>query len=480
MKPPAVGTPLPKKWQAPLLRDGVPNSASRPDGSGLVSLVQPDSPAYAAGLRAGDTLLSINGHALRDVIDYHFYGAEEDLEITFKRGGKKATVNIERPYGEDLGLEFSALTFDGIRLCENQCGFCFVQQMPKGLRKSLYIRDDDYRYSFLMGNFVTLTNLDKGDWARLKEQRLSPLYVSVHATDRELRSQILGTGSAPDILEQIQRLGRAGIEVHTQIVLLPGVNDGLTLQRTVHDLAALHPTVASIAMVPIGLTRYHSCGLRSLTPQEAKDVLAFTRSVRPRFRHSTGVGLLYPSDELYLLAGQRLPSARSYDGYPQLANGVGLVRQLLEDWGRAKRRDCLGHRDQRAAWHHAMVTLVCGTLIAPTLQALSAELAEMVGTKVQVVPVANQFFGPTVTVSGLLLAQDVIAAVQGMDLGQVLVLPRAMFDDAGNVTLDDYSLADIERKLGVPVTLAETLSEVIEALGSLGCRTWRPSRPDGT
>jgi putative radical SAM enzyme (TIGR03279 family) len=418
--------------------------------------VRPGSPAEAAGLRAGDTILSINGHALRDVIDYRFYGADEELEILAKRDtGEPLGLRIERDYDQDLGLEFTTPTFDGIRRCNNHCDFCFIQQMPPGLRKSLYVKDDDYRYSFLFGNFITLTNLDEEDWARIAEQRLSPLYVSVHATEPQLRARILGVPATVDILTQIQRLGSMGIEVHTQIVVTPGLNDGESLEQTVHDLAALHRTVASIALVPVGITRYHSCGLRPLTPQEARAIVMRVEPLHRMYRRWWEVGLVYCSDEFYLMAGLRLPSARAYDGFPQLANGVGLTRQMLEDWRQAKRRGW------QSRWAYDKVTLVCGTLIAPTMRPLASDLAELARATVNVVSVPNRFFGPTVTVSGLLVAEDVVNALQGKDLGEWVVLPRAMFDAAGEVTLDDYRERDIEEHLGVRVTVADRLSEIL-------------------
>lgn len=431
---------------------------------GQIARVEPGSLAEAAGLAAGDTILSINGHVLRDVLDYRFYSAEEELHIVVKHPPDQVrTLRIERGYDRDLGVEFSAPTFDGIRRCRNQCDFCFVRQMPPGLRPSLYIRDDDYRYSFLFGNFITLTNLEEEDWARLGEQRLSPLYVSVHATDPALRARILGVSAAPDIVSQIQRLGSLGIEVHAQVVIIPGLNDGPALGQTVADLAQC-PAVSSIGLVPVGITRYHTCGLRTVTADEAKRIVAWATELQREFRRQRGVALLYTSDEFYLLAHQPVPAARSYDGFPQLANGIGLTRRLLDDWTRARKRV------EFASWHYRKVTLVCGTLIAPIMETLAAELVALHeatipepggSIEINVVAVPNQFFGPTVTVSGLLLAEDVIRALRTKDLGDLVLLPRAMFDAEGQRTLDDQTEADIERQLRTPVAAADTLSQVL-------------------
>ena len=427
----------------------------RPAG-GQVAHVRSGSIADSAGIRAGDRLLSINGHTLRDVIDFRFFGADETLRLVLERStGRSQTLHLSRDYGEDLGIEFSSPTFDGIRRCRNHCDFCFVHQLPPGLRPSLYVKDDDYRYSFLFGNFITLTNLQEEDWQRLAEQRLSPLYISVHATDCKLRARILGVPAVPDVLDQIQRLGNLGIVVHTQIVVTHGLNDGPSLDQTVRDLAALHPTVSSIALVPVGITRYHACGLRTLTAQEAKQIVTRFEPLRQNRQRRTGVGLVYCSDEFYLMANMPVPPTVAYDGFPQLANGVGLTRELLNDWEQTVRQ---GRRD---LWPHHKTTLVCGTLIAPTMQKLVSELGHQIGTAARVVPVPNRFFGPTVTVSGLLMAEDVLDALRGRDLGELVVLPRTMFDAAGKVTLDDLQLTDIKDQLDVRVTMADRLSEIL-------------------
>ncbi len=422
---------------------------------GTVSTVQPGSIAEELGIQPGDQVVSINGHVLRDTIDYRFYAAEERLKIVTLRAGKERVYEVRRDYKRDLGLEFTAPTFDGIRRCQCRCSFCFVQQMPPGLRRTLYIRDDDYRYSFLFGNFVTLTNLTREDWIRLEEQHLSPLYVSVHATDVALRRQILGNPTAPDIMAQLRGLGNLGTAVHTQIVLVPGLNDEAALTKSVSDLASLYPVVQSIAIVPIGLTRYHRHGLRSLTPVEAGDLIHRMQPRQARYRRRRRVNLVYLSDEIYLLAGQPIPPAEAYDDFPQLENGVGLTRQLLDEW------EGMRETAQTIRPGYRRATLVCGTLIAPLLQTIASQLGDLVGVHFEVVPVSNRFFGFSITVSGLLVGEDVVSALRRRDLGDLVVLPRAMFDAAGERTLDDWTLADISRELGVRAATAGTLEELL-------------------
>ena len=432
---------------------------------GVIAAVEPGSLAERIGLAPDDQLVAINGHRLRDIIDVQFYSAEETLELLVVRRGEERLIEAERSYDESLGLSFTNPTFDvDVRRCANNCEFCFVRQNARGMRRSLYIKDDDYRYSFLFGNFVTLTNLTDDDWTRLEEQRLSPLYVSVHATDLELRRRFLARRAAPDVMVQLRWLAELGIEVHTQVVLVPGLNDGEHFVQTVTELTTLYQRpVASVSVVPIGLTKYHRGQCRPYTADESRAVLGQVEPWRQENRERWGSTFVYPSDEWYLVAERDVPSAGEYDGFPQVANGVGMVRQLIDEW------EMLGAQLPPLAVTEA--TLVCGTLIAPVMARIVDELNIGSGVRVRLVPVVNQFFGPMTTVSGLLTGQDVLAELGGSDLGELLLLPRSMFTGqygAGStlpgMTLDDLSLDDLSAQLGVPVKMAGTLTEAIAAL----------------
>jgi putative radical SAM enzyme (TIGR03279 family) len=327
--------------------------------------------------------------------------------------------------------------------------------MPRGLRPSLYVRDDDYRLSFLTGSFVTLTNLTEADWERIETQGLSPLYVSVHATDPATRARLLGKATIPDIRQQLERLADLGVEVHTQVVLVPGVNDGRILEQTVADLSALYPSVASVSLVPVGLTRFQRAPIRRHTAGEAKALLVQVAPWRDKFRREFGVNFVYPSDEFCLLAEAGVPRASEYDGFPQIENGVGLVRAFLDDWARVRRRLAGGEASvpQRMTW-------VTGVLFAPVLQKVAEWLRRERALNVDVVPVPNRFFGETVTVAGLLTAEDVVAALQGRELADWVILPRAMLDHEGALTLDDRSPDWLEQTLGARVAFADGMSDL--------------------
>jgi putative radical SAM enzyme (TIGR03279 family) len=412
--------------------------------AGLIAAIAPGSLAKRLDLRPGDELLSINGHALRDVIDVRFYSAEEHLTLEVRRSGDVFSPEAQRRCEEPLGLDFAEFTFDGIRRCNNHCEFCFVTQMPPGLRPSLYVKDDDYRLSFLSGSYVTLTNLGESDWARIEEQHLSPLYVSVHATDPGLRRKLLRNPTASDVLPQLRRLADLGIEVHTQIVVLPGLNDGSYLDQSIGALVELYPAVRSASVVPVGLTRFHRGNCRVHTEAERWAVFEQVTGWQVQLRDRLGVNFVYLSDEWYLRLGEEAPPLGAYDGLDLTENGVGLVSSF--EIANSKSRSAI--RDIESA------TMVTGTLFAPVLQQVAAHLSG-----VRVVSVVNDFFGDTVTVAGLLTGQDVIAQLREQELGDVVLLPPAMFGGPEGQSLDELRPQEVGEALGREVAVGEVTSD---------------------
>lgn len=426
---------------------------------GRIAQVDRQGLGYRAGMRSGDCLLAINGRSVRDVIDVQFLAADDSVEFTYARGDRIKRRRVSREFDDGLGIEFDDPLFDGIRECDNHCPFCFVRQLPDGLRRSLYVQDDDYRLSFLHGSFVTLTNLTPGDWTRLAEQRLSPLYVSVHATQPEIRERVLGRRGAEPVLSQLRRLIELGIVVHTQVVVSPGLNDGDALTETVQQLVALYPGVASVGVVPVGLTRFCRGRLRRNTATEAGVMLSLLDGWHREGREDHGVGLVYAADEWYLLAGQGLPADAYYDEYPQIENGIGLTRQLLDDW------DAIKPSVTRAQGTRAPALCISGTLIGPVLERLLADFSARSGIPVELIRVENRFFGETVTVSGLLAAGDVIETLaRRRGPRKVLFLPRSMFDDAQMLTLDGWTIPQIADAVGCPVNVVDCLSDLVSRL----------------
>ncbi len=419
-----------------------------PDAGVRVLRVTPGGLAAEAGLRPGDRLVRVNGKPLRDLVDLHVYAGEERLGIDLVRGCQPQAVVLTRQWGRDLGLECEPPTPAEISTCANKCVFCFIHQLPRGLRKSLYVKDDDYRLSFLHGNYITLTDLPESEIERIVEQRLSPLYVSVHATDPALRHLLLGSPKTArgDLVERLARLARAGIRVHAQIVLCPGLNDGAELERSIRDLARLHPSVATVAVVPVGLTR-HRDGLpplRSVTPDEARALLAAIHGWQAEHLARLGTRLCFAADELYLLAGAPIPPAAAYEGFPVVEDGVGLVRRFEDGFLRALRRP------GRPATPRRAVTVVTGELFAPVLARLLA-LAGPAGAAVDVVAVRNEVFGPGITVAGLLTGADIARALTTRSLGEVVLVPAVALQESRGVFLDDVAPSDLGRHLGVPV-----------------------------
>jgi putative radical SAM enzyme (TIGR03279 family) len=415
----------------------------------LVAAVRPGSDAASAGLRPNDRVLAVNGTALRDAIDFQFHAGDEVLRLDVEREGLRRPLTVVRA-GGDLGVELVAPRPGDIATCANKCVFCFIHQLPKGMRKSLYVKDDDYRLSFLHGNYITLTDLDETAFERIIEQRLSPLYVSVHATDPELRHRLLGNPRrSAEILPRLERLAKARIRMHAQIVLCPDLNDGAHLARTVAELAPLHPHVATTTIVPVGLTRHRQRlpELRVLTATEAGTLIDTVHGWQRDFAATLGSRFVFLGDEIYLVAARALPAAAAYEGFLVMEDGIGLVRHFEDGWARSLAR----RRVRRVARD---VTLVTGEMFGPRLARLVAMLDDSARARVAAVP--NDFFGRGIGVTGLLTGVDIQRhlAARG-DLGEAVLVPAVTVRDGDGVFLDDLTPADLARDLGVPVKLVE-------------------------
>jgi putative radical SAM enzyme (TIGR03279 family) len=448
---------------------------------GWVREVVPESLADRAGLQPGDLIRTINGHLIRDLVDYRFYVADEELVVGFERQQQQHEVRITKSSDENLGLLFGEEPTPFIRQCANKCVFCFIKGLPErfapqaglphGMRSSLYIKDDDYRYSFLFGNFITLTNLKEHDWQRLDEQKLSPLYVSVHTTDPELRRKMVDGPRAGDIIEHIRRLGDMHITCHTQLVLCPGINDGEQLDRSINDLAAQRPIVESISVVPVGLTKYNNMmkvgelpQLRHYTRVEAEAIIEQVEVYQRRFvaDDPDGYPFVYLSDEWYYLTEREFPPAEHYGLYSQIENGVGMTRYLLEQWARSKRR-LPGAMPQPRR-----VTLGTSTMARPVIERLARDLHGIPGLEVEVLPIVNRFFGAEVTVAGLLCGQDVLTTLREHgNLGDLVLLPRVMLDNEGQRFLDDVTVDEFMAQAPARVAFVRNAQETVEAIRSL-------------
>jgi putative radical SAM enzyme (TIGR03279 family) len=421
----------------------------------VVATVEPRTGAARAGLRPGDRIVAINGAPLRDAIDFHFHAGDEHLRLSLEREGRTRTARLTRR-GARLGLQLEPPRPSEIATCANKCVFCFIHQLPKGMRKSLYVKDDDFRLSFLHGNYITLTDLEEAELQRIETQRLSPLYVSVHATDPALRHELLGRPRVRrDLLPVMQRLATAGITMHAQIVLCPGWNDGAPLDRTVHELARLYPAVPTTAVVPVGLTRHRERlpALRPVSTEEASVLVRTIEGWQREFQASLGTRFVWAADELYLQSGIALPAAPAYEGFAVAEDGIGLVRRFEDGFARA-----LARRPGRLA-RPRRVTVVTGEMYAPRMRAL-LERAAVPGLDASLAPIANGLFGSGIGVAGLLTGRDIQVQLDhrradGRDLGEEILVPAVALRDGAGVFLDDLTPADLAAALDIPVTAVE-------------------------
>ncbi|OHE59471.1 MAG: hypothetical protein A2Z47_00555 [Thermodesulfovibrio sp. RBG_19FT_COMBO_42_12] len=397
--------------------------------------------AEQSGLLPGDILLSINSHKLRDPIDFIFHSTDDNLVIEVKRSGKNFNIHIVRKDNEEFGLDFSPFK---VMTCKNNCIFCFVRQLPKGLRKTLYIKDEDYRMSFLYGNYITLANLSKEDRRRIIEQRLSPLYISVHSTNRLLRNRLLGNAKAPDIMKELQFLADNKIRFNAQIVLCPGYNGGKELQRTLGDLYRFYPHVLSIAVVPVGLTMFRrQDNIRPVEKADAERTIKIVESFQKRFRKKHGNPIIYCADELYLKAENQFPPLKEYGDLHQIENGVGMVPLFMNQAQKTQHPKTLPRKKKFLTF--------TGLSFYPFLKKFIERLSEKENLNIDVVSVENKFFGASITVAGLLTGRDIIRAVSDIKDGhETILIPDVVLNEE-NRFLDDITLNDVEEALGITV-----------------------------
>lgn len=420
--------------------------------------IKPDSIAEELGLEPGDRILSINGKAINDALDYRFYITNEMVELVVQQGDEQVVFEIEKEYDDDLGIVPEEME---MRSCGNKCIFCFVFQNPKGLRKSLYFKDEDYRFSFLYGHYTTLTNATREDLERIVEQRLSPLYISVHVTDPELRKLMLGIKFDDHLFEKIDYLTRNGIELNCQVVLCPGLNDGAVLDKTIADLKSYYPGIRSVAIVPVGLTKYRKnlFPIQPVTDEYSRRIIAETDQRRERLRKELGSSFVYLSDEFYIRTDTPIPEADYYEGFYQLENGVGLTRDYIDRFEEEQ------SRLQNPVDRPLNISLVTGVLGSKVLNRYFLQrLNGIPGMSFRLHTVHNRFYGPGITVSGLLVGEDIYHTLKEQPTGDYIILPPDCLNDEG-VFLDDWTLPQLQEKLGKPVIVfPRSFTEMMELI----------------
>jgi putative radical SAM enzyme (TIGR03279 family) len=414
-----------------------------------IESIQEGSIAFEIGLEKGDRLLALNGHEIEDGLDYRFRGVncgESALLKVQKANGEIWDIEIGKDEEEDLGIELEDIQ---TRICRNNCIFCFVHQLPRGkhIRRTLRVKDEDFRLSFLHGNYLTLTNLSDSDFQRVIDQHLSPLYISVHATEPELRQYLLQSRQPDQLLNNLDRLVKGGITLHTQIVLIPGVNDGSHLERSIFDLLQLFPGVQTVAIVPVGLTD-HRQGLKQLQPVDpvyARRTIQTVRQFQRKIQNSHGFPFCFLGDEFYILANRPLPGRRHYGDFPILENGIGMVRRFLDEMSGALRRKW------RFPTSLGRGTIVTGKIFYPILAKCVSRINDKFGTHLNCTMVPNLFLGKGITVAGLLSGGDIYSAVGGRELGDFLIVPSEAMIGSEGLFLDDWTKHGLEEKLGIPV-----------------------------
>jgi putative radical SAM enzyme (TIGR03279 family) len=444
-----------------------------------ISTVLPDSIAAEIGFEAGDAIVKINGTYPRDLIDYQFLCADEVLELeVLDAGGKTHCLEIEKDYDEDLGLEFETALFDTLIQCNNHCPFCFIDQQPPGKRESLYFKDDDYRLSFLYGSYLTLTNLPEREWQRIEQMRLSPLFVSVHATEPDVRIGLLKNPRAGQILEQIKWFQERRLQIHAQVVLCPGINDGEHLEQTLRDLASFYtneiPAVASVAVVPVGLTRFRQGILSTegtspqkspnqgdelipVTPEKAREVIQQVRSLQGEFRQQFGSNVVWLADEWFLIAGEELPSESEYEDYPQIDNGVGSIRLFIKQFTQTAAELLPSKIPQERKF-----TWVVGNAVEKAFQPILKQLNAVEGLEVNMRAMSSDYWGQAISVTGLLTGHDLLLNLQEQNLGDGILLPNVMLKHGELIFLDDMSIDEVANKLNTKIFPVAGVEDLIK------------------
>lgn len=426
--------------------------------------VQSGSIAEEAGVEAGDFLLSINEQSIKDIFDYRYYQASEELLLQIEKpDGEVWEIEIDKDESEDLGLEFEDSLIDGAKSCTNKCIFCFIDQLPKGMRETVYFKDDDSRLSFLTGNYVTLTNIKNEELQRIINYRMSPINVSVHTTNPELRKFMLGNRFAGDVLDKIKMLTDSGIEVNCQIVLCRGINDGDELEKTIADLAAFYPGINSVSIVPVGISK-HRDNLFKLEPfdkESSADVIKQVLKWQNKLLREKGSRVIYLSDEFYINAEMAIPEYEEYEDFPQIENGVGMVASFKQEV-----KEYLGNKKRKTSLNNRKISIATGRLVYKNIIQLVNDIKKVYDDlEVSVFDIENDFFGSNVTVTGLLTGGDIIKQLKGKDLGQELLLSKNMLRSGEHILLDDYTIEQIEEELGIKIRIVDnTGADFVNAL----------------
>ncbi|KPU28304.1 Fe-S oxidoreductase [Caloranaerobacter sp. TR13] len=419
----------------------------------IIESIESGSIAEELGIESGDVLINVNGYPITDILDYKYQISDDYVEITIqKKNGEIWEFEIEKDTNEDIGIIFTNPLIDRAKSCRNKCIFCFIDQLPKGMRDTLYFKDDDSRLSFLQGNFITLTNLSDDEIDRIIFYKLSPINISVHTTDSELRVKMLNNKNAGKIYSILQRFSQANIEMNCQIVLCPGINDGIYLEKTLDDLAALYPNVKSVAVVPVGITKYREglFKLKTYNKHTAKELLKIINKKQNEYLNRLGSRFVFAADEFYVLANKEIPLFDEYEGFPQLENGVGLMRLFYDEVCKA-----VTQMDKKIQLNKSF-TIATGKLAYPFIMDIAnLAMSKFSGLKLQVEFIRNNFFGDTITVSGLITGGDLIGQLTGKDLGDGLIIPKSMLKRDENIFLDDITVQEVEEILNAEVIVLD-------------------------